>query len=567
MTILPRRAPVRSPGPVARLAISAVLVLGCNATATPPVATPPPATPTPATTEAAGPACVSLEPSTKQGRWGERIFYEVFVRSFADSDGDGVGDLAGLAAHLDYLDELGVGGIWLMPIAEAASYHGYDVTDYTAVEADYGSEADFEALVEAAHQRDIAVVVDFVPNHSSIDHPWFQDALAGGEHRDWYVWSDADPHWPAVAGPDPWHQTAAGDSYYGAFWEGMPDLNLRNPDVTAALEEAAATWLARGVDGFRIDAAKHLIEDDADHQVNTQATRDWLAAFTESVHAANPAALVLGEVWDARGVSASYVTDGSLDMAFDFLVGPAILSGVYNGASTLLSSEEEVATRYAPGLAATFLSNHDQPRAMTQLRGDLAAARQAAESLLTGPGLPFLYYGEELGLTGAKPDERIRTPFPWTSAGPGFGFSDATPWEPFEDGVAAISVEAQDAAAGSLLATYRSVADLRNAHPALSIGSFERVRSSAGQVAASVRAIGDERLLVVQNLSSEPVGDAELSLESGSLCGRPAASLLYPSSSAAAIGSPTITAGGGFDGYVPLAELPPRATLVIDLSP
>jgi glycosidase len=499
-------------------------------------------------------------------RWGNRLFYEVFVRSFSDSDGDGIGDLAGLTAHLDYLAGLGVSGIWLMPIAEAASYHGYDVTDYTAVEADYGTEADFEALVEAAHRRDIAVIVDFVPNHTSRDHPWFEDAVAGGAHRDWYVWSEADPHWPPVAGPNPWHPAPEGDGfYYGAFWEGMPDLNLRNPDVTTALEAAATTWLERGVDGFRIDAAKHLIEDDAAHQVNTGETKDWLAAFTAAVHAVDPEALVLGEVWDARGMSAAYVTEGSLDMAFDFLMGPAILNGIYNGASTLLASQGEVASRYGSGLAGTFLSNHDQARTMTQLRGDVAAARQAAEALLTGPGVPFVYYGEELGLTGDKPDERIRSPFPWTSDGPGFGFTEGAPWEAFEDGAASISVATQAGDPETLLETYRALGALRAAHPALSIGAFDRVRSSAGAVAASVRAIGAERLLVVQNLSSETVTGAELTLERGLLCGSPTATLLYPSDGLT-VASPTITPGGGFEGYVPVAGLPARATLVIDLS-
>jgi glycosidase len=578
MTIVARAAasrsidrPRRRARALAALVMVALLGAACSSAPSPsigPSGPASPATPTPAATRAGGPPCVALEPSAKALEWGGRLFYEVFVRSFADSDGDGVGDLAGLASRLDYLADLGVSGIWLMPVAEAASYHGYDVIDYTAVEADYGTEADFEALVAAAHQRDIAVIVDFVPNHTSRDHPWFVDALAGGEHRDWYVWSEADPGWPAVAGPNPWHRAASGDGfYYGAFWEGMPDLNLRNPEVTAALEAAAVTWLDRGVDGFRVDAAKHLIEDGAAHQVNTVATMDWLATFSEAAHAHDPGAIVLGEVWDARATSAGYVTGGSLDMAFDFLVGPAILSGIYNGASTLLSSQGEVATRYAPGLAGTFLSNHDQVRVMTQLRGDLAAARQAAEALLTGPGVPFLYYGEELGLTGAKPDERIRTPFPWTSESPGFGFSEGSAWEAFEPGVEAISVQSQSGVAGSLLETYRGLGRLRGAHPSLAVGSFERVRSTARELAASVRATGLERLLVIQNLSSEPVAGATLSLERGSLCGLPTARLLYPSTNAAELVSPTVTADGGFEGYIPLAELPARATLVIDLSP
>jgi glycosidase len=370
-----------------------------------------------------------------------------------------------------------------------------------------------------------------------------------------------------VAGPAPWHPAPQGDGfYYGAFWEGMPDLDLSNPAVTAELERAAATWLERGVDGFRIDAAKHLIEEDAERQVNTQATKDWLATFRDAVHAIDPDALVLGEVWDSRATSSSYVTGGSLDMAFDFPVGPAILNGIYNNASTLLSSQEEIASRYGDGLAATFLSNHDQPRAMTQLRGDAAAARQAAEALLTSPGIPFLYYGEELGLTGAKPDERIRTPFPWTAEPPGLGFTSGTPWQAFADGAAEINLEAQAAQDGSLLDTYRELVRLRGSEPALSIGAVRRVEASERGVAASVRAVGQRRLLVIQNLTSEAIAAPVLRAEAALLCGAPLAELRYPSAAGATVASPTITPDGGFEDYVPVAELAPRATLVIDLS-
>ncbi len=177
----------------------------------------PPASSNP-TVAACVPAAISGtdRPADPQPAWADRTWYEVFVRSFSDSDGDGIGDFAGLTAKLDYLKDLGIGGVWLMPVAKAASYHGYDVTDYTAVEPDYGDEAALKAFVAAAHERDILVIVDFVINHTSIDHPWFQDALAGGPHRDWYIWSDTDPGWPPIAGPNPWHRTAAGDYWCGA---------------------------------------------------------------------------------------------------------------------------------------------------------------------------------------------------------------------------------------------------------------------------------------------------------------------------------------------------------------
>jgi glycosidase len=507
------------------------------------------------------------------------VFYEVFVRSFSDSDADGIGDLAGLTAQLDYLNDgdptsttdLGATGIWLMPVAEAASYHGYDVVDYDMVERDYGDAGAMRAFVEAAHARGILVIVDFVINHTSRDHPWFQDALAVGPHRDWYVWSDEDPGWPSVAGPNPWHRTAAGDYYYGAFWEGMPDLNLRNPDVTAELVRIATRWLDEvRIDGFRIDAAKHLIETAGEAQINTPETKKWLADFRSAIHREHPDALVLGEVYDARAVSSGYTREGALDMAFDFGVGPALTAGVYGDAATVHASLEEVAERYEPGAAGTFLANHDQPRVMTALRGDLVAAREAAAALLTGPGVPFLYYGEELGMVGTKPDEQIRTPFPWTSRAPGHGFSAGTPWEPFAPGPETANVATLSEDEASLLSSYRRLVQLRAVHDALATGSFHRVKVSTRSVAASIRATPEERLLVLQNLGRQTASGVTLSLEAGPLCGAATAELLYRSIADGEIPlvvAPTVTATGGLEAYSPIAQLPARTTFVIDLGP
>ena len=510
--------------------------------------------------------------------WRDRTFYEVFVRSFADSNGDGIGDLRGLIAKLDYLNDgdpttttdLGVTGLWLMPVAQSGSYHGYDVTNYKAIERDYGTASDFRALIAAAHARGIDVIVDFVINHTSSDHPWFQDALAGGPHHDWYIWSPTDPGWPnPVGGGDPWRPSKAG-YYYGAFSESMPDLNLRNPAVTAEIERIARFWLRdMGVDGFRLDAAQHLIEDGPTRQVNTPETHAWLAGFRASVHAAEPGALVLGEVANNRAVSSGYTRDGSLDMAFDFELGPTIASAVRLGdAGSLLLTQRDIATVYPGGGAGTFLSNHDQPRIMTQLQGDASAASEAAAALLTGPGVPFIYYGEELGMLGSKPDEQIRTPLRWTPSGPDFGFTTGTPWEPFADGAASANVASESADPTSLLSTYRDLIHLRAQHPALADGSFTPVSASSGAVAASVRAYGTERLLVIQNLSTDPVTAPTLNLKAGPLCGTPTAQVLYASAGIARSASaPVITPDGGFSGYVPLDELPSRATVVIRLTP
>ena len=511
--------------------------------------------------------------------WDDRVFYELFVRSFADSDRDGVGDFRGAIAKLDYLndgdpsttDDLGVTAIWLMPVAEAASYHGYDVVDYTAIERDYGTLQDFLAFVAAAHERGIRVIVDLVLNHTSRDHPWFQDAQTpGSAHDDWYVWSSTDPGWPAPAGPNPWHP--AGDRfYYGAFWEGMPDLNLRNPAVTAELERVAGVWLRDyGVDGFRLDAAKHLIEDGAAAQVNTPETHAWLAGFRSAAHATRPDSLVLGEVWEPRATTSGYVTDGSLDMDFDFGIGPTIASAVQLGDSNSLDvNDGEIADRYPLGSVATFLSNHDQPRIMTTLRGDVEAAKLAAGALLTAPGVPFVYYGEELGLQGTKPDEQIRTPLPWTADSAGHGFTTGSPWEPFAAGAESANVATEAADPTSLLSAYRRLIRLRAEHPVLADGSLLRVTSSAAGVSAVLRHDDGGALLVLQNLNAAPARDVGLTLDAGPLCGSPTGALVFSSLDTAAPrpAPPTISAAGGFDGYVPLTDLPARSTVVLDLSP
>ncbi|MEO8461618.1 MAG: alpha-amylase family glycosyl hydrolase [Chloroflexota bacterium] len=528
-----------------------------------------------------GPACPGAPAAAADTAqwWQDRVFYEAFVRSFSDANGDGIGDLAGLTANLDYLNDgdparttdLGVTGIWLMPVFESPSYHGYDTLDYDAIARDYGDLAAFDAFIGAAHARGIKVLLDLVINHTSVEHPWFQDALAGGPHRDWYVWSDTDPGWPSVAGGSPWHSSSNG-WYYGAFWSGMPDLNLQNPEVTAEITRIATAWLDRGVDGYRLDAAKHLIETGPASQINTSETKAWLSDFRAALHASHPDALVLGEVWEPRIVTSGYVDGGSLDMTFDFGVGPAILGAARLGdATTLTTNLAEVAGRYPAGAVATFLTNHDQKRVMTELHGDAGAARLAAAALLTGPGVPFVYYGEELGLTGTKPDPDLRTPFPWTATEPGHGFTTGAAWEPFAVGAETGNVASESADPGSLLSTYRDLIRLRASDPVLWSGSANRIEAGRRDLAVTLRWQGDHGAVVIQNLGDRPASGAALSLAlaSGPICGAPHASIAFASEPgySEVPADPDVTMAGGFDGYVPLAEIPARSTVVVNLSP
>ena len=565
------------------LALAVVLVAGCASnTPTPVPATTVPSaaatTPTAApATPAPGSACIAaITPESKD--WNDRVWYEVFVRSFADGNGDGIGDLKGLTAKLDYLNDgdpatttdLGVGGLWLMPITESPSYHGYDVVDYRKVEQDYGTNADFKAFLAAAHERGIKVIVDLVMNHSSSEHPWFQDAITpGSEHDDWYVWEDEQPTWLGPGGQVVWHPEGR-RWFYGVFWEGMPDLNLRSDAVTAELEDIARFWLDEvGVDGFRLDAAKHLIEDGEDAQTNTPETKAWLAGFRDTVAAIDPAALLVGEVWDPPSIAAPYVPD-SLDMTFDFGLATAIRLALQNGrAAPLQTGLTDTLAAWPANQNASFLTNHDQTRIMTELGGDVTAAKLAAFILLNAPGTPFMYYGEEIGMTGTKPDERIRTPMRWTADEPAAGFSRVEPWQPLSEDPPEVNVAAQSGDPDSLLTTYRDLVRVRNAIPALRAGATTLVDGGAEPVIAWLRTTADETLLVVVNVSDEPVDTYGLALDGGPLCGPVTARLVgtIGGDPGAAPSAPQVTADGGLDGYEPLPVLAPRSGHVIALEP
>jgi alpha-amylase len=561
---------------LAAAAVMSVLASACGGAT--PIASPPDASASPSASPAAAPsnaapACSPPSTSPPDGDWWRhRVFYEVFVRSFADSDGDGIGDLRGLIGRLDYLndgdpatgDDLGVTGLWLMPVAESPSYHGYDVVDYRAVETDYGSADDLRDLVAAAHDRGIAVIVDFVINHTSREHPWFRDARTPGSgHDDWYVWADEHPGVARSDGSRVWH--ADGERfYYGYFWEGMPDLNLTNPELTAELGSIADFWLEdMGVDGFRIDAARHLIEDGRRLE-NTDATFDWLVDFGERLKRVRPDALALGEVWDASSMSARYVQDGALDLTFDFGLASATITSLRSGdAGSLRAAQQEVADLYPPGGLATFLTNHDQDRIMSQLDGDPEPARLAATLLLTGGGTPFIYYGEELGLTGTKPDERIRTPMRWDGSEPAAGFSATAPWQPLGDDPTGTDVAAQASDPDSLLSTYRTLIRLRATHPALATGEWIPVDAQAASVVAYLRHLAGRSMLVVANVEDEAVVSPVINLGTGPLCGSPSARVVHGTGQAAV---PPVGATGGFDGYVPVPRLGPHEGVVIELG-
>ena len=420
--------------------------------------------------------------------------YEVFVRSFYDSNGDGIGDLRGLTQKLDYISGLGVDCVWLMPVAESPSYHGYDVTDYYKVEPDYGTNDDFKTFVSAAHQHHIAVLVDLVLNHTSSEHPWFQEALrdTAAPHRAWYRWSkDSGSNW---------HKSPVRDEYYfGLFWSGMPDLNWENPAVMDEMKRVATFWLdSLHVDGFRLDAVRHLVEAGNEFS-NTPGTHAVLRAYGQFVRSIAPQSYTIGEVWDSPEVILTYYPD-QLDAYFAFPISEALLDAVKTGKAGALLPTVQQFQRAVPGYRfAPFQRNHDQTRTMTALGNDTAGAKLAVTVLLTLPGVPFIYYGEEIGMTGDKPDERLRTPMQWTATSR--GFTSGKPWETAQADTLSVNVAAEEQRATSLLKLYRVLIHLRAKNAALRSGTLEPVRTGNDAVLAYERRDSTaRRVLVIANL-------------------------------------------------------------------
>jgi alpha-amylase len=415
----------------------------------------------------------------RTGWWNQAVFYQVFVRSFADATtgplaNDGIGDFVGLTEKLDYIQSLGANALWLMPITTSPSYHGYDTTDYRLIEPDYGTNQDFKNFMAECRKRNIRVIIDLVLNHCSDKHPWFIEAASGPKDpaknpkRDWFIWRDKAPNWKGPWSQGIWH-AINGEVYYGIFSPRMPDLNYRNEAVTKEMFDVISFWLKdMNIDGFRLDAIRHLIE--VEHiQENTPETHAWLQRFFKHVAAEKPDAFSVGEVWSDSPIIATFMGD-QMDSCFEFSLSSAILEAARTGNNAKLIEQIKQTTTLMPKHNySTFLANHDQTRAITQLKGDLEKSRIAASLLLTLPGIPFLYYGEELGQIGDKPDENLRTPMQWT-AGPNAGFSTAKPWRPPQKDYTIKNVQAMLKDEASLLNLYKNLIALRKQLPALREG-------------------------------------------------------------------------------------------------
>jgi alpha-glucosidase len=487
--------------------------------------------------------------------WQRGVVYQVYPRSFADSDGDGVGDLAGIIDHLDHLgpEGLGIDAIWLSPIYPSPGLDlGYDVSDHERVDPLFGPEEDFDRLVAEAHRRGIRVVLDLVMNHTSDAHRWFESSRVGrdGPFADWYLWrdpagvgADGQPlppnNWVSFFGGTGWEwEPRRGQLYFHTFMAEQPELNWRNGDVEEAQLRMVRGWLARGVDGFRLDVFNVFLKHP---DLPSNPTRPGRTPWDRQVHLSDrdqpdfpafigrfraildedPGRMSVGELFDGTVETAAGLTSGS-HLVFDWALIEA--SWTASAVRAAIEAREEA---FGDGRWPTaVLSNHDRPRHASRLAGSIGAgdadavARAAAVLLLTVRGTPFLYYGEELGMRDVEiaPEEsvdppafrfgpgshwwdrsRCRTPMPW-SDGPGSGFTTGRPWLRLGPDVEERNVEVQLADSRSILSTYRRLLALRAATPALQVGSLRMHPDGTGDVVAYTREVPGAQILVLLNL-------------------------------------------------------------------
>jgi glycosidase len=463
--------------------------------------------------------------------WPNAVMYEIFIQSFADSDGDGIGDIKGMTGKLDYLQDLGIKGIWLMPIMPSPSYHKYDVTDYRDIHPDYGTMDDFRHFVSEAHNRNIKVVIDMIINHTSNLHPWFIDSKSGenAEYRDYYVWA-TDEDIEKVSSLE---KEATGDSYnitqwheekgneekfYGFFTGMMPDLNFDNPRVRDAVVDIARFWMEDvGVDGLRLDAARHIYEDS-----RVRDNENWWKEYRAALEQIDPDIYLVGEVWAKTDQVAPFLH--GLPALFNFDLSFSMIESIKRGSSVtaFISEHSWAVDEFVPfeeGYLrnqeiyrkettdfedAIFLSNHDQNRILSALDGDIKKGKLAASLLLTMPGTPYIYYGEEIGMLGMKPDPNIREPFLWDEASKDKErVTWITPEFAIEGKVVPLAQQIDDE--NAIYNHYKSLIRLRNTSRALTFGDFVKADYGNKRLIAYYRNDGDEQLLIVHNLSGQTV--------------------------------------------------------------
>jgi alpha-glucosidase len=480
--------------------------------------------------------------------WQEEIIYQIYPRSFQDSNADGVGDLRGIISRLDYLKQLGMGAIWVSPIFESPmADFGYDISNYTGIHSLFGTLEDFDELLQQVHRRGMKLLLDLVPNHTSDQHPWFLESRSSRDSakRDWYIWKDPQPdgsepnNWLSMFGGTAWEwDEKTGQYYYHGFLKQQPDLNWRNPEVQQAMMEVMRFWLDKGVDGFRVDVIFHMIKDaqfrnnpkNPDYQPHMNNYDKLLPVFstdqpevhdivrmmrqvTDSYHER----VLIGEIYLPINKLVTYYGVGNAGVHLPFNFQLLVLPWEATLIATVIDQYE--GSLPAGGWPNWVLSNHDQPRITSRV--GMAQARVAAMLLLTLRGTPTVYYGDEIGMrdvpipAGEVQDPQglnmpglnlsrdpARTPMQWDNS-PNAGFTTAKPWLRLPPDFQRVNVQTQQKEPYSMLMLYKRLIALRQQEPALKTGNYKPVFSDKQMIAYTREAEG-QGFLVVLNLSHRP---------------------------------------------------------------
>ncbi len=494
-------------------------------------------------------------PGQKDDWWKHAVIYEIYPRSFQDSNGDGIGDINGITSRLDYLHDLGVGAIWITPMYPSPGIdYGYDISNYTAIDPEYGTMADFDHMVAEAKQRGIRVIMDYVINHTSDQSPWFIESRSSRTNpkRDWYIWRDGKGpglppnNWQSWFGHSAWtYDEKTRQWYYHYFYKQQPDLNWRNPEVEKAMSDVLRFWMDKGVDGFRIDAVSRLFEDPNLHDdpyrpgYNAYGDRNIEHKYTDNYPEVNdvlkrlrkvvgkypgdPVLITEADEPNITELTKLYGQGDEVQLPMDFQI--ADLNKL--SAPDFRALFDQVENNTAHGEPEFFFSNHDQPRQWDRYGDGVhndEIAKLLAALLLTTRGTPQMYYGEEIGMRTTDP-ARIedvhdpigklgwpkekgrdgeRTPMQWDNS-PNSGFtSSPKPWLPIPPSASTYNVETEKKDPNSIFNAYKTLLALRQSEPALRDGSYQAVDEENPYVFSFIRVREGSTVLVSLNMSAEP---------------------------------------------------------------
>jgi glycosidase len=483
--------------------------------------------------------------------WKQSTFYEIYMPSFKDGNGDGIGDFVGITSKLDYLKELGIDGLWLTPFYPSPKVdNGYDISDYYGIDPDYGTMADFETFIQEAHQRGIKVIADLVLNHTSSEHQWFQESKLSKEHpkRDWYIWRDEPNNWESFFGGSAWEfDSETNQYYYHAFAKEQVDLNWSNPEVKHAMFDVMKFWLEKGIDGFRLDVINFLKVNDSFidnpydgeqihlYDKDQEGVLTVIEEIAEFVHQ-YPDKFLVGEVGSEElDILKHYSGLNKLDVVFNFNIGSMANFDADKLYQQLVGTEKAYDSSQIPTL---FFSSHDMSRHISRFGGDEDRAKLIAALMLTAKGVPFIYFGDEIGMrdcitddiskmkdvqgimgyrlalqagksneealvvANEKSRDKSRTPMQWNSKA-NVGFSEGIPWITVPEDSYKVTVEDQINDPESMFSFYKSLLKLRKEHSSLKCGYYEFLRNQDGMI-YFVRTDSFENILIVLNFTDQP---------------------------------------------------------------